>query len=122
MIFLEENDDHVFNPMDMAMNLKELSIDNLIKYCMLQALRLQTEDVIKFSLAVENLESLLWDEIEKDTEYQDNIKKKKAEINKEHGSGEDKKILVMKEISQYKFRLLVNKVKKKIPIDTIGVI
>jgi hypothetical protein len=48
-------------------SLKDLDFDDIIKYALIQAIRAELEDMVKFSLAVETLESLLIDEL--DEEY-----------------------------------------------------
>lgn len=122
-----------FDTIKQILDLKEISMEALVKYALLQALKLQTEDLQKFSLAVENIESLLIDEIEEDYErckkenridesYIEKVKLKWEELEKEYGKREEFQAVKLKEFSQFKFRELMKLIKKRIPIEAVGVI
>lgn len=122
-----------FDTIKQALDLKEISMEALVKYALLQALRLQTEDLQKFSLAVENIESLMIDEIEADYErckkngnveesYLGKIEKERKRLDETYGERPEFQLVKLKEFSQFKFRELMKLIKKKIPIEAVGVI
>ena len=100
----------------------EWNFNDIIKYAIFKILNVASEDVTKYVIAVENLESLLIDELEKDKEYAKNIQKRQAFLDEEYGFRDEvleKKMMLM---AQFKFRELIKRIKKKIPEDVVGAV
>lgn len=106
-----------------AMEIKEIkdwSFDDFLHFSILQALRAATEDTIRYSLCVTNLEALMIDELEKNEEYINSITKKKKELDKEYGDLDENQMIKLGEMAGYKFRELIKIMKFNIPKETIG--
>jgi len=91
-------------------SLKDLDFDDIIKYALIQAIRAELEDMVKFSLAVETLESLLIDEL--DEEYFKKTEQKLIELEQKYGSRRDVDSIKLKEYYTFKFRELIKLLKK----------
>lgn len=100
--------------------IKEFSINDFINFSIIQSLKSASEDLQKFTICVSNIESLMCDELDDDTDYQNAIKAKEAELKTKMKLGEeDKRDWLM---AQFKFRLLIKKIKMKIPKEERGVL
>lgn len=101
--------------------LKEADFYDFVKYAVFQVLKSQLEDVSKFVLAVENVESLLIDQL--DDEYFEKIKQKHKELINEYGTRtEEDRLKISSELARFKFRELVKFIKKRIPEEVEGVL
>ena len=101
------------------LGIKKLSFSDFVKYAVFQALKAQVEGIEKFSLAVDNIESLVADEL--DDDYYKEVDKKWEELEDEYGTKDEVKLKKLRKFSQFKFRKLVKYMKSKIPTDTEGV-
>ncbi len=93
--------------------LKSIEFEDLIRYAILQALRSAIEDITKFSIAVENLESLMVDELP--DEYFEKVNKKWQELDEMYGKKDE--TLKIREFTIFKFRELIKLIKRKSPIE-----
>lgn len=101
-------------------SLKELDFYDIVKYAMIQTIKAELEDVVKYSLAVENLESLLIDEL--DEEYFKKIEQKAIELEEKYGTKKETEAIKLKEFSTFKFRELIKLMKRKISFEVEGVL
>lgn len=100
--------------------LQELDFETILYFSILQALKSALEDVYKYYLAVENIESLLADELEYNQEYYKKVEEFEKEIIKRHGISEEKQSIRLLELARFKFRELMKIIKRKIPHNVIG--
>lgn len=107
--------------------MKEVSYGDFVNFAIFQVLKAQLDaDVFKFPLAVENLESLLLDEVEtfkgksSGDNYDSLVNKIKDGLESE--AGRDDKLAVMKNLAKAKFRMLLRMVKKKLPVEEEGIL
>lgn len=118
-------------------NFSDLTYEGIIKYAVMQTLRLQTEDTERFALSVENIESLVLDELEQKEiietvnrgkgkephpTYFEDLDKKLKDLETLYGRRDDKHLIKIRELAQFKFRLLMRHIKQKIPLDMVGII
>jgi hypothetical protein len=108
------------NSMQEMREIKEWSINDMIKFAVLQTLKAMSEDTHKFSICVNAIESLMCDEVEENEDYKKKINKKWEELEEEYGNRFDKKIDKVSEFANFKFRLLVKLMKSKIPVEITG--
>jgi hypothetical protein len=101
-------------------NLKEVDFYDIVKYAVIQVVRVSIEDVLKYSLAVETIESLLIDNL--DDGYFQRINEKWKELEEKYGTKKETELMRLKEFSQFKFRELVKLMKKRIPTEIEGVL
>lgn len=119
------------------LNLSDLTFEGIVKYAVMQTLKLQTEDIERFALSVENIESLVLDELEIAEEvekkkrergkeptptYTEQVDAKVAQLNKDYGTVEENRLKRIRELAIYKFRLIMRHIKHKMPIDMVGVL
>jgi hypothetical protein len=101
-------------------SLKELDFYDIVKYALIQTVRASVEDVIKYSLAVETIESLLIDVL--DDEYFKKLDEKWRELEMKYGTKKETELARMKEYALFKFRELIKVMKKRIPVEVEGVL
>jgi hypothetical protein len=101
-------------------SLKDVDFYDIVKYAVIQTVRASVEDVIKYSLAVETIESLLIDNL--DDGYFKNLEKKWKELEEKYGTKKENELMRIKEFSQFKFRELVKLMKKRIPTEIEGML
>jgi hypothetical protein len=100
--------------------LKELDFDDILKYAILQVLKASHDDVMKYYIAVENLESLMIDNL--DENYFKKVEQIVAQINEKYGLKKETEPQRLREITILKFRELIKLIKKRIPVEVEGVL
>jgi hypothetical protein len=100
--------------------LKELDFDDILKYAILQVLKSSHDDVMKYYIAVENLESLMIDNLDED--YFKRVEQIVAQINEKYGLKKETEPQRLREITILKFRELIKLIKKRIPVEVEGVL
>jgi hypothetical protein len=102
------------------MELKELDFDDILKYAILQVLKSSHEDVMKYYISVENLESLMIDILDED--YLKKIEQIFSQINEKYGLKKETEPQRLREITILKFRELIKRIKKRIPTEIEGML
>lgn len=102
------------------LGLKDADFSDFVTFAVFQALRAQLEDVTKFALAVENIESLLIDKLEQD--YYAKVNAKIQELEEQYGNRDEDRIIKIKELATFKFRELIKYIKKGMPEEIEGVL
>jgi hypothetical protein len=100
--------------------LKELDFDDILKFAILQVLKSSHEDVMKYYISVENLESLMIDILDED--YFKKIEQIVAQVNEKYGLKKETETQRLREITILKFRELIKRIKKRIPVEVEGVL
>lgn len=99
--------------------LKELSFEDFVKMAVTQVLTSALEDVVKYCLAVDNMECLLINE-ERDKELIEDFSKKWNELEEKYGKKDE--LSKQKEYAVYRFKKLIRKMRKMTPIEVVGVV
>ena len=100
--------------------IKEFSINDFINFSIIQTLKSASDDLNKYQICVSNIESLMCDDLEEDDKYQKAIDAEKERLKGVFKLGdEDKRDWLF---AQFKFRLLIKKIKMKIPKEERGVL
>jgi len=101
--------------------LAKMSYRAFVNYTVFQVIR-NMPDLIKFATAVEALEALLQEDIEKDSNYLKDLQTFIQELNQKYGTNpvdENDKINKIRELTLWKFRRLVKILRSKIPEEVI---
>lgn len=106
-------------------DIKEWSFTDFLNFAVMQSLKSASEDIVKYAISVDNIETLLIDDLENDKSnpnYFQKIKTKEKELEREYGTRDEFKAVRLKELSSFKFRELIKFIKKKTPQEVIGVL
>lgn len=102
--------------------IREWNFNDFLNFSIMQTLKSASEDIIKFSICVDNIEALLVDELEDNKKYNNVIKEKWDKLDEEYGEREQNKAIKLKEFASFKFKELLKIIKSKIPQEKIGVL
>ncbi|MCS7231791.1 MAG: hypothetical protein RMJ67_06610 [Elusimicrobiota bacterium] len=116
--------------LELITQISEISIADIVKYALISCLR-SREDVGKFALSVRILESLIYDDLEKQYEALKNSNKEEEsyfykvsayeeKLKKELGTREEVRPLLIQELSIFKFRELIKFIKGKLPVEVVA--
>lgn len=99
------------------------------------ALESQLQDVEKFALAVDGIECLIWYDLMKMEEmefrrrgegkaskptYLEDLGAKMKELGETYGTRDDRRLFKLKELAQFKFRLLLCYIRERMPVHVEG--